>query len=1383
MDYTPPASTLWSGLAPSPEKSCQILIREYPHRAIAIASSTHALILRHSPTTSEAIANGSLTSVASARPRSATNSENTASKCMVEFSPRLNKKLLADYRPLTPRPIYGTLGLIAIGRDVFLCVITQASRVATLRPGETVEKIEGVQFFCLNSAEYDDVYAVGDPYDLDPDAASAYAQSLSRRDLAVEHPCLELQKLLGNGTFFYSTDFDVTNRMQDRPADAVAFDIDNFDESFLWNSYMIRPLVEFRSRLQEQERDALDASRILTSAIRGFCKSWAIPQNSAPLRTANSGLPSYLTIVSRLSCKRAGTRFNSRGIDDDGHVANFVETETVYWSPSGVVFSYAQVRGSVPVFWEQQAGLIPGQQKITITRSADGTQPAFDKHFGDLEQAYGAVHVVNLLSASKPGELELTNLYRRGVRNCPLSRPAMGRSGDHALLRETEYDFHAETKGPQGYEAAREIRRYIRDSAEGFAYYLAQETDDMDDQPPSHGSSTPRQRRYVVVLQQEGVFRTNCLDCLDRTNLIQTIISQMAIESFLQHRGEHALSDFWSRHASLWADNGDSLSKTYAGTGALKSSFTRHGKMSLAGAIADVRKSATRLYVNNFADKARQNTIDTLLGRLIGQVPVILYDPISDYVSVELQRRSNEFSTIEKINIWVGTFNLNGRTDGINEDLSPWLCPPELESVQPEIVAVGFQEIVELNPQQIMNSDPTRKQLWEKAIKTTLDQHCERIGGERYVLLRSGQLVGAALCIFVKASALHNIKNVEGGVKKTGLSGMAGNKGAVAIRLDYANTPICFVTAHLAAGFTNYDERNKDYATIYRGLRFQRNRGIDDHDSVIWFGDFNYRIGLGLEEAKECVRQHDLEGLYANDQLNLQMVAGLAFRFYSEARITFMPTYKFDIGSDEYDSSEKARIPAWTDRILRKGTNLRQLCYNSAPLRFSDHRPVYATFECTVSIVNERLRDKISREIYERRKSEVGSDTANLAGAEDTDDEDLIGYDAIEPGLPPASSDRQKWWLDNGKMARSSVSPPKTGSSGINQTILNPKRPSNPYAPTEEPDWVNIPRSESRMSETFSNMSTSPYEHVNHSMLLSTSLTPNSSMPRKLPPPYDPSALPAKIGRMQISEESKNGHFDGPPPPPPPRRQTQNAAAAAAAVPATAGSGPRSGFGFDARSNPSSRSSSPTMSRKPVPPQTSSPILLPPPPPRPSSAASQKTMKSIKSGPPPVARKPAHLTTAPVSPSTSTTNISSTSTTSLHDGLNGLKQDINPELPRRSTANSMPLSKSANTTVQEAPPPPQPPRRTNTSTTSLVPAGGIGLVGLAGQYQQDRKPQLPVPGRKPVSIATAPVTNSPRKHAAPAPQKKAAQTQTLDLLDDDAGMGMEMGGWEALKPS
>jgi len=822
---------------------------------------------------------------------------------------------------------------------------------------------------------------------------------------------------------------------------------------------MVKPLLQFRSRLTDKERKELDQSRMLTSVIRGFVKSLTIPPSSAPLRrTGPSNLPSSLTVISRLSSRRAGTRFNSRGIDDDGNVANFVETETIFWSPSGVCFSYVQIRGSVPVFWESSTSLLPGQQKIQITRSSEATQPAFDKHFERLALTYGAVHIVNLLSASKPGEVELTEKYRQHTQRSPLRQGGgKNEASEHYLIRQTEFDFHAETKGAGGYEGARSIRPYLETSADGFAYFMSEEIVERS----AKGTDKAVVRRPVVVLQQEGVFRVNCLDCLDRTNLVQSMISQMALEGFLGHRSEVASSDFWIRHSSLWADNGDTLSKIYAGTGALKSSFTRHGKMSLAGAIADARKSATRLYVNNFADKGRQNTIDLLLGRLMGQAPVELYDPVNDYVTAEVLKRAPEYTSSKAIRIWCGTFNLNGKSQGALEDLSPWLCSNFGRSRSaPEIMAVGFQEIVELSPQQIMSTDPARRIAWEKAVKKTLNSHATTATSDDYVLLRSGQLVGAALMIFVKASILSQIKNVEGAIKKTGMSGIAGNKGAVAIRLEYASTSLCFVTAHLAAGFANYEERNRDYKTISHGLRFQKNRSIEDHDSIIWFGDFNYRIGLSDDKARRLVQAGDLETLYENDQLNIQMVAGMVFQHYSESRITFPPTYRFDLGTDDYDTSEKARIPAWCDRILRRGTNIRQIDYNTAPLRFSDHRPVFATFECNIIIIDEATKAALSKKLYARRKKEVGTRYAAADGTNDevdsnTDDEaDLMGYESIEPGLPPASSDRRKWWLDNDKPARSDLQPPKEGM------VPNPNRAVNPYRSemTDEPDWVEVER-------------------------------------------------------------------------------------------------------------------------------------------------------------------------------------------------------------------------------------------------------------------------------------------------------------------------------------
>lgn len=85
--------------------------------------------------------------------------------------------------------------------------------------------------------------------------------------------------------------------------------------------------------------------------------------------------------------------------------------------------------------------------------------------------------------------------------------------------------------------------------------------------------------------------------------------------------------------------------------------------------------------------------------------------------------------------------------------------------------------------------------------------------------------------------------------------------------MEYANTSLCFVTAHLAAGFANYEERNRDYKTISQGLRFQRNRSIEDHDNIIWLGDFNYRIGLGDERVRKYIQMGDLETLYDNDQV------------------------------------------------------------------------------------------------------------------------------------------------------------------------------------------------------------------------------------------------------------------------------------------------------------------------------------------------------------------------------------------------------------------------------------------------------------------------------------------------------------------------------------
>ena len=138
-------------------------------------------------------------------------------------------------------------------------------------------------------------------------------------------------------------------------------------------------------------------------------------------------------------------------------------------------------------------------------------------------------------------------------------------------------------------------------------------------------------------------------------------------------------------------------------------------------------------------------------------------------VKLNMKHRVHEYSKPDAVHIWVGTFNLNGRGGGVKEDLTAWLRPGVNQRQEhPGIVAVGFQEIVELSPQQIMSADPVRRQAWEIAVKRSLNESARTKDAEEYVLLRSGQLVGAALMIFVRLNLLGKIKNVEGSVKKVG---------------------------------------------------------------------------------------------------------------------------------------------------------------------------------------------------------------------------------------------------------------------------------------------------------------------------------------------------------------------------------------------------------------------------------------------------------------------------------------------------------------------------------------------------------------------------------------------------------------------------------------
>ena len=212
--------------------------------------------------------------------------------------------------------------------------------------------------------------------------------------------------------------------------------------------------------------------------------------------------------------------------------------------------------------------------------------------------------------------------------------------------------------------------------------------------------------------------------------------------------------------------------------------------------------------------------------------------------------------------------------------------------------------------------------MWEGIILKYLEDFYPK---NPFSLLVSHQLVGVSISLFIRADYIDSVREVKIASKKTGMGGMAGNKGSVAVRLNVHNTSMCFVASHFAAGQNNPQERDRDMAFALKELQMSGGRDILAHDIVFWSGDFNYRVELDREEALSLIRENKYEELRAHDQLRQRMKQGLVFEGFVEPVINFAPTYKYDIGTNVYDTSDKSRTPSWTDRILYRGSCVRAL--------------------------------------------------------------------------------------------------------------------------------------------------------------------------------------------------------------------------------------------------------------------------------------------------------------------------------------------------------------------------------------------------------------------------------------------------------------------------
>lgn len=256
--------------------------------------------------------------------------------------------------------------------------------------------------------------------------------------------------------------------------------------------------------------------------------------------------PFLITLISRRSVKRSGLRYLRRGVDDEGNCANSVETEQILsapdWNRTDRLRSFVQIRGSIPLYFSQS----PYSLKPTpiLHQSQNTNEAAMKKHFQSLKTQYGNVQAA-LLVDKHGGEKTIGDAYEKTVKT-------LSDSGELTGVSLEWFDFHGECRGMKFENVDRLINK-LQNNITTFGETVIV--------------------NGVVEKRQSGIIRTNCMDCLDRTNVAQSAFGQYFLQKDLIEEGYvidllHDEGTTWFN--TLWADNGDAISRQYASTAALK---------------------------------------------------------------------------------------------------------------------------------------------------------------------------------------------------------------------------------------------------------------------------------------------------------------------------------------------------------------------------------------------------------------------------------------------------------------------------------------------------------------------------------------------------------------------------------------------------------------------------------------------------------------------------------------------------------------------------------------------------------------------------------------------------------------------------------------------
>ncbi|XP_036384754.1 phosphatidylinositol polyphosphate 5-phosphatase type IV isoform X1 [Megalops cyprinoides] len=296
-----------------------------------------------------------------------------------------------------------------------------------------------------------------------------------------------------------------------------------------------------------------------------------------------------------------------------------------------------------------------------------------------------------------------------------------------------------------------------------------------------------------------------------------------------------------------------------------------------------------------------------------------------------------------RVGVYIVTWNMQGEKD-FPSNLDDLLLPLDAEIAQ-DLYIIGVQE------------GCADRREWEIRLQESL--------GPYYVMLYAAAHGVLYLSVFIRRDLIWFCSaEVEHATVTTRIISQIKTKGAVGVSFTFFGTSFLFITSHFTSGENKVYERILDYNKIIEALTLPRMlpdtnpyRSVASDvttrfDEVFWFGDFNFRLSkdrAGVEVILKDELGSDMRPLLQYDQLSKEMKDGAIFKGFQEAPIHFLPTYKFDIGYDVYDTTSKQRTPSYTDRILyrsRQKDDIKVVRYSCcSSVKTSDHRPVIGIFQ------------------------------------------------------------------------------------------------------------------------------------------------------------------------------------------------------------------------------------------------------------------------------------------------------------------------------------------------------------------------------------------------------------------------------------------------------